>query len=87
MEYYTSYVPRTDDLYDLYEPVGSVWSIPILMFQGRYIPDLHDLYGLYGLAHVAGWARYNLHDLGHEFLTWICTVQILHNVSWWQDMI
>ena len=51
------------------------------MFQGRYIPDLHDLYGLYGLAHVAGWARYNLHDLGHEFLTWICTVQILHNVS------
>ena len=30
----------------------------------------------YYLAHVAAWESYILHDLGHVFLGWICTVQI-----------
>ena len=43
-------------------------SIPTHDLQGRNVPHLYDL------AHfVAGWERYNLHDLGH-FLGWIsCT--------------
>ena len=40
-----------------------------------------DLYDLYDLAHVTGWELYDLHDLGHVVLGWICTVQILHNIS------
>ena len=52
-------------------------------FQGRCFPDLYDLYNLYDLydlydlAHVAGWEPCNLlHVLG-----WICTTQILRNIS------
>ena len=41
-----------------------------------------DLYDLYDLAHVAGWDPYYcLHDLLYSrtrFLSWICTIQILH---------
>ena len=33
------------------------------------------------VAHVAGWEPHSLHDLGHVFLGWICTTQILHNLS------
>ena len=36
---------------------------------------------LYDLARVAGWDPYNLHHLEHDFLGWICTMQILHNLS------
>ena len=39
----------------------------ILIFQGRYIPDLYDL------ALVAGWEELNtLHDLGHVY--WVGSV-------------
>ena len=59
------FIPDLYDLYDLYD-----------------LHDLYDLYDLYDLAHVAGWEPYNnLHDLGQCFLGWICTVQILHNIS------
>ena len=47
----------------------------IYIFQGRYIPDLYDL------AHDAGWEPYNLHDLKSHSLGWVCTVQVLGNIS------
>ena len=59
-------------------------------FQCRRIPDLydlydlydlHDLYDLYDIAHAAWWEPYNLHDLEHVFLGWICSRQILHSIS------
>ena len=42
---------------------------------------MYDLYDLYDLAHVAGWEPYNLQDLAHSLVGWICTVQILHSTS------
>ena len=45
----------------------------------RYVPDLHHL------PHVAGWGSYDLHDpYSTCFLGWICTMQTLHIISWWQ---
>ena len=46
-----------------------------LLMQIDLLPILHDL------AHVARWEAYNLHDLAYAFLGWICTIQILHNLS------
>ena len=49
------------------------WSRP---FETDLFPVLRDL------AHAAGWDPFNLRDLTHVyFLGWICTKEILHDVS------
>ena len=45
------------------------------VFQGRYSLDLDDL------AHVSGWEPYNLRNINTFFLSWTCTIRILHNIS------
>ena len=33
---------------------------------------------------LPGWKQYNVHDLARYLLGWICTTQILHNISYRQ---
>ena len=61
------------DLYDLF-PLHDLDLSP-------FKADLFKILS-YDTAHAAGWDRYNLHDLAPTcFLIWICTMQILHNLS------
>ena len=49
----------------------------VSIFQGRFIPHVVLKYDL---AHVAGWDPYKICMIWH-MLGWICTMQILHNLS------
>ena len=51
----------------------------------RDLPGRTDLFPiLYDLVHVTGWDAYDLHVA--RFLGWICSMQILQNLSQRQEL-
>ena len=49
-----------------------------------YVPDLYDLYDVYYLYKLmlpGGSHKICMIYTAHVFLGWICTAQILHNIS------